>query len=57
MVPRLLHVLAAVVFVATIVIQVFLAGAAIGNLGGSGDFGAHIAFGYSIAALHRCSSW
>jgi hypothetical protein len=51
MVPRLLHFLAAIVFVATIVIQVFLAGAAIGNLGGSGDFAAHIAFGYSIVGL------
>ena len=51
MLPRLLHFLAAVVFVATIVIQVFLAGAAIGNLGGSGDFAAHVAFGYSIVGL------
>jgi xanthine/uracil permease len=51
MLPRLLHVLAAIVFVATIVIQVFLAGAAIGNLGGSGDFAAHVAFGYSIVGL------
>ena len=51
MLPRLLHFLAAIVFVATIVIQVFLAGAAIGNLGGSGDFAAHVAFGYSIVGL------
>lgn len=51
MMPRWLHFLAAIVFVATIVIQVFLAGAAIANLGGSGDFGAHTAFGYSIVGL------
>jgi hypothetical protein len=51
MVLRWVHFAAAVVFVATIVIQVFLAGAAIANLGGSGDFGTHIEFGYSIVGL------
>jgi uncharacterized protein DUF6220 len=51
MVLRWIHFAAAVIFVATIVIQVFLAGAAIGNLGGSGDFAAHVAFGYSIVGL------
>jgi hypothetical protein len=45
------HVAAALVFVATIVIQVFLAGQAIANLGGSGDFSAHAGFGYSIVGL------
>lgn len=51
MVLRWVHFAAAAVFVATIVIQVFLAGAAIGNLGGSGDFATHAAFGYSIVGL------
>lgn len=48
------HAAVAVLFVAMIVIQVFLAGAAISSLGGSGDFGTHIEFGYTwvgIAAL------
>ena len=48
------HALAAIVFVAAIVIQIFLAGAAISNLGGSGNFETHISFGYTgmgIAAL------
>ncbi|HET9682337.1 MAG TPA: DUF6220 domain-containing protein [Candidatus Limnocylindrales bacterium] len=51
---RWLHAAAAVVFVVAIIVQVFLAGAAIANLGGSGDFAAHIEFGYTwvgIAAL------
>jgi hypothetical protein len=41
------HLIAAVVFVAAIVVQVFLAGAAIANLGGSGNFSTHIEFGYT----------
>lgn len=48
------HGAVAVLFVAMIVIQVFLAGAALSSLGGSGDFGTHIEFGYTwvgIAAL------
>lgn len=48
------HAAVAALFVAMIVIQVFLAGAAISSLGGSGDFGTHIEFGYTwigIAAL------
>jgi hypothetical protein len=48
---RWLHAVAAWVFVAGIVIQVFLAGAAITNLGGSGDFGTHIEFGYTVLGL------
>ena len=39
------HLVAAVAFVASIVIQVFLAGAAIANLGGSGNFSSHVEFG------------
>ena len=48
------HAAVAALFVAMIVIQVFLAGAALSSLGGSGDFGTHIEFGYTwvgIAAL------
>lgn len=48
------HAAAATLFVAAIVVQVFLAGAALSSLGGSGDFGTHVEFGYTwvgIAAL------
>jgi len=48
------HVAATLVFVAAIVVQVFLAGLAIANLGGSGDFANHREFGFTevgIAAL------
>jgi hypothetical protein len=48
------HALAAIVYVAAIVVQVFLAGAAIANLGGSGNFTTHDEFGYTwlgIASL------
>ncbi len=51
---RELHAVAAWLFVGTIVVQVFLAGAALANLGGTGSFVAHIEFGYNavgIAAL------
>jgi hypothetical protein len=46
-----LHVAAAVLLVAAIVVQVFLAGAAIANLGGSGDFASHREFGYTWVGL------
>ena len=46
-----LHVVSAVVFVVAIVVQVFLAGAAIANLGGSGDFTTHREFGYTWVGL------
>jgi heme A synthase len=48
---RWLHAAAAVAFVAAILVQVFLAGAAIANLGGSGDFATHIEFGYTWVGL------
>ncbi len=51
MVLRRLHQMAALVFAATIVIQVFLAGVALANLGGSGDFSAHREFGYTAVGL------
>ena len=46
-----LHAAAAALFVAAIVTQVFLAGVALANLGGSGDFSAHIEFGYVWVGL------
>jgi Family of unknown function (DUF6220) len=48
---RQVHAVAAWVFVASLVIQVFLAGAAIPQLGGSGVFATHIDFGYSAVGL------
>jgi hypothetical protein len=48
---RRLHVAVAVVYVVLILVQVFLAGAAIANLGGSGDFGTHVEFGYTWMGL------
>jgi Family of unknown function (DUF6220) len=45
------HAAAAAIFVVTIVIQVFLAGLAIANLGGSGNFSTHIEFGYTWIGL------
>jgi hypothetical protein len=41
------HAVVAAIFAVAIVVQVFLAGAAIANLGGSGNFGSHIEFGYT----------
>lgn len=51
MAMRWLHAAAAVVFVAAIIVQVFLAGAAIANLGGSGDFATHIEFGFTWVGI------
>jgi len=48
---RQIHAVVAWLFVATIVYQVYLAGAAIANLGGSGDFSAHAGFGYEVVGL------
>jgi hypothetical protein len=48
---RRLHAWVAVAFVASIVVQVFLAGAAIANLGGSGDFETHRQFGYIAVGI------
>src|SRR5258705_4347421 len=42
-----LHAAVAALFVVAIVVQVFLAGAALANLGGSGNFATHIEFGYT----------
>jgi len=48
---RLVHALAAMVFVVAIVVQVFLAGAALLQLGGNGDFASHREFGYTEVGL------
>jgi len=45
------HAAAAAIFVVAIVVQVFLAGLAIANLGGSGNFSTHIEFGYTWIGL------
>jgi heme A synthase len=48
---RRLHAWAAVLWVVALIVQVFLAGAALGNLGGSGDFASHRDFGYTIGIV------
>lgn len=48
---RWAHVVAAWVFVAGVLYQAFLAGRALAQLGGSGDFSPHISFGYSILGI------
>ena len=54
MVLKRLHAAVASLFVVAILVQVFLAGAALANLGGSGNFETHVEFGWTwigIAAL------
>jgi hypothetical protein len=46
-----LHAAVAALFVVAIVVQVFFAGAALANLGGSGNFATHIDFGYTWIGL------
>lgn len=46
-----LHGAAAWLFVGAIIVQVFLAGAAIAQLGGSNDFSTHVEFGYTEVGL------
>ncbi len=48
---RWAHVIAAWLFAAGVLVQGFLAGTALPQLGGSGDFGAHIEFGYTVMFL------
>jgi hypothetical protein len=48
---RWAHVVLAWLFVAGVVVQAYLAGAALAQLGGSGDFGTHISFGYTVMGL------
>ena len=45
------YAIAAWLFVGAIVVQVFLAGQAILNLGGSGTFASHIEFGYTVMGI------
>jgi len=49
--PLRIHVVAVAVFVAALVVQVFLAGASIAALGGSGTFATHVEFGYTWIGL------
>ena len=51
MVLERVHAAVAALFVVAIVVQVFLAGAALANLGGSGNFATHIEFGYTWIGL------
>jgi hypothetical protein len=48
---RRLHAWAAILWVVAIIAQVVLAGQAIGNLGGSGDFATHRDFGYTMGIV------
>jgi hypothetical protein len=48
---RWIHLAAAWLFAAGVVVQAFLAGQAIPQLGGNGDFSAHIEFGYTALGL------
>ena len=50
-IARRIHVAAAWLLAASIVVQAFLAGAAIANLGGNGDFSPHFEFGYAVVGL------
>lgn len=45
------HAAAAWLFVASIVVQVFLIGTALPQLGGSNDFSSHVDFGYTYVGL------
>jgi hypothetical protein len=49
--PLRIHLLASGVVLAALVVQVFLAGASIAALGGSGTFATHIEFGYTWVGL------
>jgi hypothetical protein len=48
---RLAHLLSAWLFAIGVIVQGFLAGIGLPQLGGKGDFGAHIAVGYTIMGL------
>ena len=49
--PLRIHLVATAVFIAALVVQVFLAGASIAALGGSGSFASHVDFGYTWVGL------
>lgn len=48
---RRLHAWVAIAWVVAIIVQVFLAGQAIANLGGTGNFETHIGVGYTIGII------
>jgi hypothetical protein len=48
---RRAHVAAAWLFAAGVLVQGYLAGAAMGQLGGSGDFSTHLAVGYTLGIV------
>lgn len=48
---RRVHAIVGALFVGAIVVQIILAGLALTELGGSGDFGAHADFGYTWVGL------
>ncbi len=48
---RWAHVGAVWLFVVGVLVQGYLAGAALAQLGGTGDFGAHVSFGYTVMGL------
>jgi hypothetical protein len=50
-IARRAHVWAAWFFAAGVLVQGYLAGVALGQLGGSGDFGTHLAVGYALGLL------
>jgi hypothetical protein len=50
-IARTAHVAGAWLFAAGVLVQGYLAGAAMGQLGGSGDFSAHVAIGYSLMGI------
>ena len=50
-IARRAHVWAAWLFAAGVLVQGYLAGTAMGQLGGSGDFSTHLAVGYTIGIV------
>jgi hypothetical protein len=50
-VGRWVHMVAVWLFAAGVIVQAFLAGQALSQLGGSGNFESHIEFGYAVMGL------
>jgi len=50
-IARWAHLVSAWLFVAGVLLQGYLAGSALAQLGGSGDFGTHIEFGYTLMGI------
>jgi hypothetical protein len=51
MIWRKLHAWAAILWVVALIVQVFLAGQALANLGGTGNFDTHIGVGFTIGII------